>query len=216
MNEQIKRTMEALKKNNMVPFYAENKAEALELVKSLINDGELIGLGGSVTLKEIGATSLVRGGGYNTIDRYDEKLTPEERTECLRRALLSDVFLTSSNAITEKGELINVDGFGNRGAALVYGPKSVIVVVGKNKIVADAEAGFKRIKEISAPKNCQRLDRKNYCFFKNECMALSNEEHSLSDGCASSTRICCSYIVQSYQLIKDRIKVIICNEDLGY
>lgn len=214
MTEQIKITMEALKNNNMVPFYAENKQEALEILKSLINDGDLIGLGGSVTLKEIGATSLVRGGGYNIIDRYDEALTPEERNEALRKGLLSDVFLTSSNAISEKGELINVDGFGNRGAALVFGPKSVVVVVGKNKIVKNAEEGFKRIKEIAAPKNCQRLNKNNYCAFKNECMALGGD--SLSDGCKSESRICCSYIVQSYQLIKDRIKVIICNEDLGY
>lgn len=216
MNKQIKRTMEALKKNNMVPYYAENGKDALELVKSFIKEGDLIGLGGSMTLKEIGATELVRGGGYNIIDRYDPDISPEERTECLRRALLSDVFLTSSNAVSEKGELINVDGFGNRASALVYGPKSVIVVVGKNKIVKDAEEGFERIKKIAAPKNCQRLDRKNYCFFKHECMALGGESHSLSDGCAAPTRICCSYIVQSYQLIKDRIKVIICNEELGY
>lgn len=214
MNEQIKITMEALKENNMVPFYAENKEEALEILKGLIKENDLIGLGGSMTLKEIGATALVRGGGYNIIDRYDENLTAEERMECLRKALLSDVFLTSSNAISEKGELINVDGFGNRGAALVYGPKSVIVVVGKNKIVKNAEEGFKRIKEIAAPKNCQRLAKNNYCAFKNECMAISSD--SLSSGCKSESRICCSYIVQSYQLIKDRIKVIICNEDLGY
>ncbi len=215
MNEQIKVTMEALKRNNMVPYYAEDKAEALKMVKSLINDGDVIGLGGSVTLKEIGATSLVRGGGYNVIDRYDEALTPEERNEALRKALLSDVFLTSSNAISQKGELINVDGFGNRGAALVFGPKSVVVVVGKNKIVENAEAGFRRIKEIAAPKNCQRLNKNNYCTYKNECMALK-ANGSLSDGCGSESRICCSYIVQSYQLIKDRIKVIICNENLGY
>ena len=214
MNEQIKTTMEALKANNMVPFYAENKEEALALLKGFINENDLIGLGGSMTLKEIGATALVRGGGYNIIDRYDEALTPEERTECLRKALLSDVFLTSSNAVSEKGELINVDGFGNRGAALVYGPKSVVVVVGKNKIVKNAEEGFKRIKEIAAPKNCQRLAKNNYCAYKNQCMAI--EKESLSDGCKSQSRICCSYIVQSYQLIKDRIKVIICNEDLGY
>ncbi len=214
MNEQIKTTMEALKKNNMLPFYAQNKEEALELLKGLINQNDLIGLGGSMTLKEIGATSLVRGGGYNIIDRYAEDLTAEERNECLRKALLSDVFLTSSNAVSQKGELINVDGFGNRGAALVYGPKSVIVVVGKNKIVKNAEEGFRRIKEIAAPKNCQRLAKNNYCACKNECMAIGSD--SFSDGCDSETRICCSYIVQSYQVIKDRIKVIICNEDLGY
>lgn len=216
MNEQIKKTMEALKKNNMVPYYAENGQEALELIKSLIGEGELIGLGGSVTLKEIGVTELVRGGGYNVIDRYDPNLSAEERTEALRRGLLSDVFLTSSNAVSEKGELINVDGFGNRGAALVYGPKSVIVVVGKNKLVANAEEGFERIKKIAAPKNCQRLGKNTYCAFKEECMAFLSENHSLADGCGSPERICCSYIVQSYQLIKNRIKVIICNQDLGY
>ena len=216
MTEQIKRTMEALKRNNMVPFYAENGQEALEILKGLIGKDDLIGLGGSVTLKEIGATALVRGGGYNIIDRYDENLTNEERMETLRKGLLSDVFLTSSNAISEKGELINVDGFGNRGAALVYGPKSVIVVVGKNKIVKNAEEGFERIKKIAAPKNCQRLNKNNYCTYKEKCMALLNGEHSLSDGCAGESRICCSYIVQSYQLIKDRIKVILVNEELGF
>lgn len=216
MNQQIKKTMDAIKKNNMTPYYAENRFEALEIVKSLINKNDLIGLGGSVTLKEIGATELVRSGGYNIIDRYDPDLTPEEKDECLRRGLLSDVFLTSSNAVSEKGELINVDGFGNRAAALIYGPKSVVAVVGKNKIVANAEEGFERIKKIAAPKNCRRLDKKNYCAFKDGCMALLKEDGSLSDGCGSPSRICCSYIVQSYQLIKDRIKVIICNEDLGY
>jgi hypothetical protein len=138
--------------------------------------------------------------------------------EDVRQAYLesfdADTYFSSANALTEDGEIINVDGRCNRVAALLYGPKQVVYVIGANKIVPDIMSGFKRIKEIAAPKNCQRLSKNNYCAYKNECMAIGGE--SLSDGCKSESRICCSYIVQSYQLIKDRIKVIICNEDLGY
>ncbi len=216
MTEQIKRTMDALEKNNMVPIYAPKKEDILPIIKSLMKDGDVIGLGGSATLKEIGAIDMVREGNYKLIDRYDPKLSDEERVECYRKALLSDIFLTSTNALSQKGELINVDGTGNRGAALIYGPKSVIVIAGVNKIVENAEEGIKRIKEIAAPKNCVRLDRHNHCFYNGECAAISNNCESLSDGCTSKSRICSSYIVQSYQLNKDRIKVIICGEALGY
>lgn len=216
MTEQIRITIEALKKNNMDAYYAEKKEEILPIIKKLINKGDSVGLGGSVTLSEIGVIDEMRNGEYNLIDRYKKGLSREETVKCFKEALTADVFLTSSNAVTEKGELINVDGNGNRVAAMIYGPDSVIVVVGVNKIVADAEQGFRRIKEIAAPKNCSRLNCQTYCLNKGECMAIAENMDSLSDGCTTKDRICCSYTVQSYQRIKDRIKVIICGEPLGY
>ena len=214
MNELIKETVLNLKKNNMVPFYAEKKEDILPIIKTLIKDGEKIAVGGSATLSSIDAIEFIKNGNYNFIDRYEADITAEERSKRLREGLLSDVFITSTNALSKRGELINVDGFGNRVAAMLYGPQSVIVVAGINKIVDTAEDGFIRIKKIAAPKNCARLSRETYCKFKNECMGLSGD--SFTSGCASPQRICSMYTVQGYQLIKDRIKVIICGEELGY
>lgn len=216
MTEQIKITMEYLKKNNMVPFYAEKKEDIMPIIRQLIKEGDSVAFGGSVTLDSIGAVEEIRNGNYNIIDRYKPDISFEERVECFKKAFTADVFLTSTNALTEKGELINVDGNGNRVAAMIYGPDSVIVVVGANKIVKNSEEGFERIKKIAAPKNCKRLGVESFCYNRGECMALCDEAHSLSDGCGATGRICCSYTVQSYQRIKDRIKVIICSESLGY
>lgn len=216
MTEKIKITLDALKKNNMVPFYAEKKEDVLPILKTLIKEGDTVGLGGSVTLNELNIIEEIRNGNYNLIDRYAEGLSVEERIECYRKALLSDVFLTSTNAVTVKGELVNVDGTGNRVAALVYGPRSVIVIAGKNKIVDSCDEGFRRIKEIAAPKNCKRLDRHNYCFYKGYCMANDEGTGQITDGCNIDGRICCSYLVQGHQEVKNRIKVILCEEDLGY
>ena len=216
MTEQIKNTIEALEKNNMMAFYAQTKEDIMPIIKGLIKEGDSVAFGGSVTLDTIGAVDEIRKGNYDIIDRYKPGISPEERVKCFKKAFTADVFLTSTNALTQKGELINVDGNGNRVAAMIYGPDSVIVVAGVNKLVRNSEEGLERIKEIAAPKNCVRLGIESYCFSKGECMALSKEAHSLSDGCFTQGRICCDYVVQGYQRTKDRIKVIICGEALGY
>lgn len=212
MTEQIKITMEALKKNRIKPFYAQTKEDIMPIIKSLIGKGETIAVGGSVTLDQIGAIEEFRNGDYAFIDRYKEGITLEERKKLFRDAFFADNFVTSSNAVTENGELVNVDGNANRVAAMLYGPESVIVVVGKNKIVKDTAAGFERIRKIAAPKNVQRLNCKTYCAKAGECKGNGN----IGSGCFSEQRICCDYVVSSYQRFENRIKVIICAEDLGY
>ena len=122
----------------------------------------------------------------------------------------------SSNALTLKGELYNVDGNSNRVAALLYGPESVIVVCGVNKIVENIDEAVKRVKTIAAPKNTVRLHTGSYCENRGECMSLENEGSFMCDGCKGAGRICCNYVVSAQQRHKDRIKVVIVDENLGY
>lgn len=213
MKDRILKTAAALEKNNMKTYIVKDKEEALKTVEMLIPKGATIGLGGSVTLNEIGVNELVSGADYKLFNRYDKNLTPDERNEKMRKSLTADVFLSSSNAVTEKGELVNVDGNSNRVAAILYGPKEVIIVVGANKIVADVNEGIKRVKTIAAPKNTKRLSCETYCNKTGICMGVNGD---LCDGCASESRICCNYVISAHQRFKDRIKVIICEEELGY
>ncbi len=216
MENIINKTAKNLKTNNMVPFVVETKDEILPLLKKLIMEGSSVGVGGSVTLDEISVIPFLREGPYKFFDRYAEGLSRPEAVEIMRQALLADVFLTSSNAVTENGELYNVDGNGNRVAALCFGPKNVIVVIGANKIVKDIKAAEQRVKKIASPKNCNRLSLESPCAKLGECVSIEKSERQMCDGCNSESRICCSYVVSAYQRNKDRIKVIICKENMGY
>ncbi len=126
------------------------------------------------------------------------------------------MYISSSNAITENGELYNVDGYSNRVAAICYGPESVIIVVGINKIVGNLDEAIKRVKTMAAPANATRLNCTSYCTEKGECMGLTSGNSSMTNGCRGQNRICCNYVVSAYQNQKDRIKVIIVGEELGY
>lgn len=216
MNNLINKVAENLKRNNMVPYIVEKKEEILPLLKKLLPDGASVGVGGSVTLDEIGVIPFLRKENYKFFDRYAEGLTRPEAVEIMRKALLADSFITSSNAVTEKGELYNVDGNGNRVAALCFGPKEVIVIVGANKIVEDLKAAEKRVKTIAAPKNCLRLGIDSPCSKTGECASMNFENREICDGCLNDARICSTYVLSGYQRIKDRIKVIICKENMGY
>ncbi len=207
--------MKNLEKNNMKPYYCENSQEALELVKTLIPEGSVVTHGGSVTIAEIGAVDLVSNGNYKYLDRSKCK-TDEEKQKIYRDGFFADVYLTSSNAVTENGELYNVDGNANRISSIAFGPKSVIVVVGVNKIVKNLDEAIYRVKTIAAPKNTVRLGLDTYCSKNGKCVSLNMECPKMSDGCHSPQRICCSYLVSGQQREKDRIKVIIVNESLGY
>ncbi|MDE6732474.1 MAG: lactate utilization protein [Oscillospiraceae bacterium] len=205
MDGKIQKTMEALRLNRMKPFYAENSAEACEIVRGLIENDKLITSGGSMTLKESGVIEMLTkdfGGVY--LDRSAGK-DREEVEEIMRKAFVSDTFLASTNALTEDGELYNVDGNGNRVSAMIYGPRQVVLVVGVNKIVKDLAAAKERVEKIAAPKNTVRLDCATPCKKLGEC------QH-----CRSDARICCSYVTLAQQRVPDRIKVIIVNENLGY
>ena len=122
----------------------------------------------------------------------------------------------SSNAVTESGVLYNVDGNGNRVAALTFGPKSVIVVMGYNKIVKDLDEAVRRVKTVSAPANAVRLNCETYCRHTGVCVSLSKEHPEMADGCRNSDRVCATYVVSGQQRVKDRIKVILVGEELGY
>ena len=214
MDKIIENTMRNLEKNNMQAFYCESRAEVPALVQSLLKKGESVSHGGSVTLKECGVLEVLSSGDYDYIDR--SKVAPEELRALYIRAFGCDTYLSSSNAVTERGELYNVDGNSNRVACIVYGPKQVIMVVGKNKLVPDIDAAVRRVKEKAAPPNCLRLGVPSACSKLGKCVSLTKENPYLCDGCAADTRICCNYVISARQRHKNRIKVIIVNEDLGY
>lgn len=205
MDERIQKTMDNLRLNRMKPYYAENRDELYGIIRDLIKDDKLITAGGSMTLKDSGVTDLLmKEFGDVYLDRSKGK-NPDEVGEIFRKAFVSDTFFASSNAITENGELYNVDGNGNRVSAMIFGPKQVIIVAGVNKIVKDLDEAVKRVEKTAAPKNTVRLDCETPCKKTGECMH-----------CHTPARICCSYVTLAYQRVPDRIKVILVNEDLGY
>lgn len=209
----IEKVLENLKKNHMDAYFLEKKEEVVPLIEQLVPAGSVVSCGGSVTLAETGVMELLRSGKYVFLDRARPGITPEEVQQVYRDTFSADGFFCSSNAVTENGELVNVDGNANRIAAMLFGPKNVFVIVGVDKIVPDAESGFKRIKEVAAPKNAARLNCNTYCREKGVCVAA---EGGLASGCASESRVCRDYLVMGPQRIPGRIKVILVNEELGY
>ncbi len=215
MEKFIEKTVTNLERNNIKAFYVKNKNEVVPLIKTLITKGETISCGGSMSLKECGINDeILNSGDYDFVDRTG--LTGDALRECYGRAFMADTYFCSSNAVTEEGQLYNVDGNSNRVACIVYGPKQVIMVVGKNKIVPTIDDAIARVKTIAAPLNTQRLNCTTPCMTTGECISLSKENPALCDGCLSEGRICCNYVVSGWQRHKDRIKVIIVNEEIGY
>ncbi len=200
----VEKTMKALEKNNMQPYYVKSRKELLDLISELIKNDEIITSGGSLTLAELGVIDFLNEN-YKGIF-HDRKSCIDDNAiqNYFRLSFSADSFLSSTNAVTENGELYNVDGTGNRVSAMVFGPKQVIVVTGTNKIVSDLKAAEERVKKISAPANAIRLDMKTGCYSCGECVNCHNEN-----------RICCSYVTLAQQRIKNRIKVIFINEDVG-
>lgn len=213
MNQTIQKVLEALRKNYMLAEYVEKKEAVVPLVKSLLTAGCTVATGGSRTLDETGVTELLRSGAYTYFDRNNPALSPEEKAAITTKGATADVYLCSSNAITEQGELYNVDGFANRVSAIANGPKKVIMVVGVNKIVPNLDAAIRRVKTIAAPLNTKRLNCDTYCLKTGVCMGLDG---SMTDGCHSPARICCSYLVSAQQRIQNRIHVILVGESLGF
>jgi L-lactate utilization protein LutB len=213
MNSTIEKVMDNLRKNNLNPIFAPTKADVVPLLETLLPDGASVAVGGSVTLNETGALDLLRCGRYDFLDRYAIGLTAAQKEEIYRKSFFADAYLSSSNAVTEQGELYNVDGTGNRVAAIAYGPKKVIFVVGINKIVADLNEAVQRVKTCAAPPNAKRLGFETYCMKAGHCMRVDG---AMTEGCSAEKRICCSYLVTGYQRIKDRVHVILVGEDCGY
>ncbi len=211
--ELLKRVAEKLENNNMQAFVVNSKEEVYPLVKELISKDKVVGFGGSVTLDDTSVLTNLEKDGYRLLDRRVEGADVQK---IYRDVFSADFYLCSSNAITEDGVLYNVDGNANRVAAITFGPENVIIIAGKNKIVKDIDEAVKRVKECVAPKNCVRLGLDTYCAKTGKCISLNKENPAMSDGCASDKRICCDYVISSRQRIKNRIKVILVNEELGY
>ena len=210
----IKKTMDNLAANRMQPYLVSDRAQCLSLLKTLLPAGGTVAVGGSMTLFETGAIELLRSGSYRFLDRYKEGITPEEVRGIYLASFDADAYLCSANAITENGELYNVDGRSNRVAALLYGPKSVIVIAGTNKLVRNIDEAAARVRRIAAPQNSRRLHTGTYCESCGVCIAA--DEADLAAGCRSDARICCNYVISAMQRQKDRIKVILVDEALGY
>ena len=209
----VKVAMEALRRNNMAASYVETAAEVPAAVAALLNKGDTVAVGGSVTLDETGVMDLLRSGDYRFLDRYAAGLTREEITKVFQDSFFADAYLCSANAVTEHGELYNVDGNSNRIAAIAFGPKSVILVVGIQKIVPDLAAAEELVKTVAAPKNAKRLSCDTYCAKSGVCAGVDGD---MTIGCGTDARICCNYLVSARQRHKDRIKVIFVGEPVGY
>lgn len=217
MNERIERVITALQKNNVEGIYIPSINDIVKTVEDMLFPNCVITAGGSTSIKESGVWDLINRDCYNFYDRTREGITPEEQQEIFKTVIGSDFYFCSTNALTEKGELINVDGFSNRIAAIAFGPKRVIMVVGANKIVKDLEEGFLRIKKIAAPKNCVRLGINSPCSKLGHCVSLLKTDNpAITDGCDFERRICANYLITGRQKQSGRITVLICGEDLGY
>lgn len=185
-------------------YYCSTAGEALEMAKRFLTPGCKVTWGGSETLEEIGLIKELKTSDYTVYDRKSAK-TPEEAKELYGKIVTADYFFMSSNAITMDGELVNIDGSGNRAACLIYGPQNVIIVAGMNKIVPDVETGIKRIRNMASPANTVRLG------MDTPCASLGRCANCLADDC-----ICCEIVVTRKSRIPNRIKVILVGEELGY
>lgn len=217
MTDNLKKVFENLERNNIMVVYAENSAAAVAEVEKMLFDGCVITAGGSMSLKQSGVWQLIEDKRYDFRDRSAKDITPEQQQECFRSSIGADFFFCSANAITEDGEIVNVDGLSNRVSAVAFGPKKVVIVAGINKIVPDLDAAFLRVKQIAAPKNTIRLGVDTPCARLGHCVSLlKTKTPAVTDGCQSKYRICCNYTVNAYQREKGRITVILVNEELGY
>ena len=194
------KTIKGLQSRNMSGYYAEDKAEALRIALGLIPEKSSVTMGGCMSAEEIGLVDAIRAGDYNFNDRglYTDK----------RKAMLdgydADVFLTSANAMTDDGVMINIDGNANRVSAIAQGPKKVIFIVGMNKICPDTDTAMKRARNVAATANAQRFGLDTPCSKTGKCF-----------DCKSPDTICCQFLITRFSRHKDRIHVIIVNDDLG-
>jgi L-lactate utilization protein LutB len=195
----------ALEKNGIKAYIARTREEARRKAVSLIKKGQAVGLGGSRTIVEIGLLDILRNGDYRLYDQYDPKLSKETALEMRRRGTQADYFVSGSNAVTEDGKIVNTDGLGNRLAGFCFGPDKVIIVVGRNKIVQDVESALNRVRNVAGPMNARRFGLTTPCVRTGKCT-----------DCQSPKRICNLTLIIEKQKVKDRITVILVNEELGF
>lgn len=199
-----KKVCDALNGRGFAAYYCATKEDALKKALELIPEGSSVSWGGCKSAEEIGLIDAVKNGSYQVLDR-DTAQSPEERSAMMKQAFTADVFLTGTNAITETGELVNIDGIGNRVAAMTFGPDSVIVIAGMNKLVPNVMDAAARARNTAAPINAQRFDIKTPCKIDGAC-----HDCNVPDSI-------CTYIVRTRRCKPEgRIKVILVGESLGF
>lgn len=202
-DQRLERTKAALLKNRMEAYIVQTAAEVAPLVESLVEPGSVVSNGGSATFGQCGLYDLFRGGNYEYLDR--DAAPPEEKPDIARRAFLADWYIASANAVAETGEIVQMDGNGNRVAAICFGPKNVILIAGRNKIAPDLAAARARVQQTASPANNHRFSSANPCATTGKCV-----------DCAAPGRICSQELILHQQLNAGRIRVILVNEDLGF
>jgi len=205
IDKKVNKTIENLKKRNMNGYYLKTKEDLHKKISEIVPKGSLVSVGGSMTLFETDTIEFLRSYEVTFLDRYQEGLTPEDIKKIYRDSFSADAYFASTNAITETGEIYNVDGRGNRVAAMIYGPDKIILVVGTNKIVKDLNEAKERNRAIAAPANVQRLNMKTPCHETGYCT-----------NCNSPQRICNIYTVIDKQFDADRMHVIFIDGQYGY
>ncbi len=202
----LAKAMKNLVKNGFQASFAENAAAAKAMVLAMITPGAAVGVGGSVTIRQLHLIETLRRQGHEVYDHWQEGLSPEEIREIKLHHVTSPFFLTSTNAITQDGKLVNIDNTGNRVAAMIFGPQQVIVVAGKHKIVADVDQALQRIKEIVTPLVARRRRDNTPCAVTGKC-----------EDCDSPHRLCrATTILERKTMGVGTFSVIIVGEDLGY
>ena len=195
------KVIKGLASRNMTGYYAKTGEEALRIALSLIPEGSTVTRGGCMSAAQIGLDDALQAGNYTFVDR--------DKTEDKRKAALMaydcDVFIASANAMTEDGVLVNIDGNANRVSAIAFGPRKVIFIVGMNKVTKDVDAAMKRARNEAAPINAQRFGLDTPCAKTGSCM-----------NCKSPDTICCQFLITRYSKHKDRIHVILVNDNLGF
>lgn len=192
-------------KRNIEAFYCDGKEEAKALAMEFMKDGGTVGMGGSATVRETGLVDAIKETATLRFLDRDTAKTPEEKKAIYLETMAADYFLMSSNAITVDGELINIDGNGNRVACLIYGPENVIIMAGMNKVVDDVEAGIQRVGTHAAPPNAVRLGLRTPCGSIGHCT-----------DCHSPDCMCCQIVITRHSRHTGRIKVILIGEELGF
>ena len=195
------KVIKGLESRNMTGYYAEDKAAALKQALALIPEGSSVTMGGAMSAHEIGLVAALKAGNYNFIDRD----AYEDKRAAMLAAYDADFFLVSANAITQDGVMVNIDGNANRVSAIAQGPKKVIVIVGMNKVCDDLDGAMKRARNVAAPINAQRFGLNTPCAKTGACM-----------DCKSPDTICCQFLITRFSRHKDRIHVILVNDNLGF
>ncbi len=193
-----------LESRNMEGYYFDNSKSCIDKILSMMPSGSVVSWGGSESVIECGMMDALHKHNYELIDRASAR-TPEEQRSIFARTVMSDFYFMSTNAITMDGELMNIDGNGNRTACLIHGPEHVMIIAGRNKVVEDIEFAESRIRNIASPANAKRLGRKTPCNYTGRC-----------GDCISPDCMCNQIVVTRRSGRPGRIKVFLINEELGY